>query len=253
MKILLASTNPHKLDEILAIWSACQQAAEGTGVPVEWVALDVVDPGRQIPEPVEDQPTFEANAVVKARHYALATGMQTIADDSGLEVDALGGRPGVLSARYAGASGPREVVDQANNQRLMHELAGVPGESRVARFVCAMALCGPWDAAKPDRSNGAGVGRPNEPVGSGPVRVFALVRGTIEGRIVGSNQEASSKHGFGYDPLFLVPELGETTAQLDPDQKNAISHRGQAARSMWQQIQSLGGDPALWRPQDHGG
>ncbi len=225
MQILLATSNPYKLEEIVAIWATL---GRGGGSPrVELVGLDTVDPGRGIPEPVEDQPTFEGNATLKARYYATATGVLTIADDSGLEVDALGGAPGVRSARYSGVTGPRGVVDGANNDRLLHELADVPTQQRTARFVCAMALVAP-----PGGGSAGALG-----LGEG---VLAVVRGVIKGRVIGPGQPPRGSNGFGYDPLFEVVELGKTTAQLSPKQKNRISHRGQAAGMMWARLEALG-------------
>ncbi len=237
MKILFATSNPHKQDELLAIWST--QCAHLGQRSVELVTLAGVDPDHQILEPVEDQPTFESNATLKACHYAQATGLWVLADDSGLEVDALGGRPGVRSARYAGVTGPRPLVDQANNQKLLHELGPRPAQERTARFVCAMALCASPGASRRDNHGHASGGD-----GSTGPRVLALVRGTVEGQIIGPADLPRGRHGFGYDPLFLIPKLGKTTAQLAASQKNTISHRGVAARMMWQKIQELGDDPA---------
>jgi len=232
MQILLATSNAHKLDEILAIW---RDPSRDSGIDeatpsIQWVDLSRVDPNHAIAQPVEDQSTFEGNAQLKARHYAAAADMITLADDSGLEVDALDGQPGVRSARYAGATGPRAQVDQANNEHLLKKLKklkDVPADERTARFVCAMALCVPLPAGQPGR-------------------VVATVRGTVEGRIIGPDESPRGEQGFGYDPLFFVPELGVTTAQLSPSQKNAISHRGQAARLMRQRIAQLGSDSAQW-------
>ncbi len=223
MKILLASSNPHKLEEIRATFEACR-AAQGEDAPwIEMVSLD--DAGVTVPEPNEDGSTFEANAIVKAYYYAAAAGMMCLADDSGLEVDALDGEPGVLSARYAGQTGPRQVVDPANNQLLLSRLDETPAERRTARFVCAMALCGPRDAAN-------------------DIETLAVVRGTIEGRILtreeaGPDARGRGDNGFGYDPLFYVPSLGKTTAELSPDEKNAISHRGNATRLMWLRLREM--------------
>ena len=214
--VLLATTNPHKLDEIRAIFE---------GADVAWRTL--ADLGGDVDEPVEDQPTFEGNAMLKARYYASASGMTCLADDSGLEVDALGGRPGVHSARYAGTGNGRDERDVANNTKLLRELAEVPVEQRAARFVCVLA----WHAAESEA-------RP------------ITARGTVEGRILlpheaddPSRPERGRRlddHGFGYDPLFVLtagpetpPEhLGKTTAQLTPEQKNTSSHRGRAARKL---------------------
>ena len=210
MKILLASSNPHKLDEIHAVWAELSNDKTA----IELVGLDSLE--TTLREPVEDKPTFEGNAIVKAMYYAMGSGLWCIADDSGLEVDAPGGEPGVYSARYAGVEGDRDVVDPANNQRLLARLADTPTEKRTARFVCAMALC--------------------DPAQSDPL---AVGRGTIEGRIIGANEDPRGENGFGYDPLFVVPDLGKTTAELSPDHKNRISHRGNASRLMWDELQRL--------------
>jgi XTP/dITP diphosphohydrolase len=135
-----------------------------------------------------------------------------LADDSGLEVDALGGRPGVHSARYAGVGATREERDAANNAKLLRELAGVPMPRRTARFVCAICV------ATPDG------------------RVLAMSRGTFDGVII---EAARGTHGFGYDPLLHVPEAGCTSAELDPAEKNRRSHRGQAVRSLLGQLPSI--------------
>jgi XTP/dITP diphosphohydrolase len=134
-----------------------------------------------------------------------ATGRWTLADDSGLEVDALGGEPGVRSARYGGTGGTRAQRDAANNRKLLNALSAVPDEKRTARFVCAMCLA---DAEG---------------------RVAAETRGTVEGVI---GREPRGHNGFGYDPLFGLPHLGCTSAELPTEQKNALSHRGDAARQM---------------------
>jgi len=230
MHILLASANPHKLAEISAIWA--ELSGSQSPPAFELVGPDAID--RTITEPVEDQDTFEGNAALKARHYAEASGMWCLADDSGLVVDALGGRPGVHSARYAGADGPRDAIDRANNRRLLEELADTPPAQRSARFVCVMVVAAPLDkptagptthAETPDRQD----------------RIVAVVRGTVEGQILtrpqaGPDARGRGDNGFGYDPLFLLPELGKTTAELSPQEKNRISHRGQAARLMWRQL-----------------
>lgn len=160
-----------------------------------------------IDEPIEDGQTFEDNAEKKAVYYARQTGLCCVADDSGLEVDALNGEPGVYSARYAGAG----CTDDDNNRKLLHHLGDLSENRRTARFVCCAAF------AEPD-----GLKR--------------VVRGTVEGRIalapVGSN-------GFGYDPLFVPNGYTETFAQLDPKTKNAISHRGEAFRKMKDYLESL--------------
>jgi len=156
------------------------------------------------PEAVENGDTFVANAEIKARHYARWSGLWTIADDSGLEVDALGGEPGVRSARYAG----EPCNDTANNALLIERLAGVPGERRTARFRCAVAL-----------SDGPGV--------------LAIAEGAVEGRIIDASRGAN---GFGYDPHFWVEDAGLTMAEMGPERKHAISHRGQALRRLREEL-----------------
>ena len=146
--------------------------------------------------------TFGDNACIKASAYAQSLNTWTIADDSGLEVDALAGKPGVQSARWArlhdAGSG-----DAANNALLLKQLAGVPDDSRAARFVCVLALADPRG------------------------RIVLTARQSIEGRII---HEPRGANGFGYDPLFFVDTLGCTTAQLEPSQKHQVSHRGKALR-----------------------
>jgi XTP/dITP diphosphohydrolase len=203
IKILLATSNSHKLDEILAVLP--------DDAPITWLTLGDLD--KLIAEPVEDQPTFEGNSLLKARYYAQRNGLVTIADDSGLEVDALNGEPGVRSARYSGATGSRAVVDQANNKTLLEKLTHVSADQRSARFVCAMALAAP----------------------NGEKEI--MVRGTVEGQIIGPDAQPCGNNGFGYDPLFYLPDRNQTIAQLSPQQKNAISHRGAATRLIWPQIQ----------------
>ncbi len=148
----------------------------------------------------ESGTTFEENALIKARAVWKVTGETVLADDSGLEVDHLQGAPGVYSARYAGEG----ATDADRNNKLLAALAGVPAEKRSARFVCAAALI------FPDRRE-------------------LVVRGTCEGYIA---EAPSGDNGFGYDPLFYVPEFGMTIAQMDAGLKNSISHRGNALRKI---------------------
>lgn len=183
--LLLATTNRHKLEEYYAIFSHLPVTLRSLReVPLE---MDVEETGQ----------TFAENARIKALAYAQATGMLSLADDSGLEIDALGGAPGVLSARFAGRDTPYEE----RFRLILEQLEGLPEARRGARFRCAIALAEP----------------------SGYCRV---VEGVIEGVIA---DRPRGDHGFGYDPIFLVPELGKTTAELTPEQKNRISHRGRAA------------------------
>ncbi len=187
-RIVVATANLGKFREIVTVL---------TDLPVDWISLSDLP---TIPEPVEDGKTFAENARLKAVYYAKASGLWAMADDSGLQIDALGGAPGVYSARYAGE--PKS--DAANNARIIRELAGVPVEKRTARFRCAIAL-------------------------ASPERVLAEAEGAIEGVIV---DEHRGHNGFGYDPHFLIPSIGKTAAELDPDHKNRISHRGQALRTI---------------------
>jgi len=193
--IVLATKNPGKLREIRQV--LCD-------VPVRVAGLDEFGP---IAEPDEDKDTFAGNARDKALYYARATGQWCLADDSGLEVDALEGQPGVRSARYAAdacpVGAPRGEIDAANNARVLDRLAGVGDAERTARFVCALALASPQG------------------------QVLIETRDTVEGQIA---HAPAGDNGFGYDPLFYVPRLGCTTAQLPPGKKNAISHRGKAVR-----------------------
>ena len=185
-KIILASDNAHKLEEIRRYFKEAE-------IPAEIIPLR--DSGFS-GEIVEDGETFEENALIKARTVALATGCASIADDSGLEVDALHGAPGVYSARFAGVHGD----DNANNAKLLQELDGVPDCKRTARFVSVICVY---------RDDGASVS----------------VRGTAEGLIL---TEKKGSGTFGYDPLFYYPPFGKTFAEMDGSEKNSISHRGNA-------------------------
>ncbi len=188
MKLIVATGNAGKLVEIRRLLA--ESAIEVAGL------AELED----VPEIVEDGETFEANARKKALVVARLTGCLTLADDSGLAVEALNGAPGVYSARYAGA----EADDAANNRKLLEALQGLPQEQRKAAFHCAMALCWP----------------------DGQCRSFY---GCLEGRIL---QEPRGDGGFGYDPLFLVPECGQSLAELPLTVKNRVSHRGQALRQV---------------------
>ena len=181
------------------------------GDDVEWKSLaDFPDVG----EVEEDGSTFAENARKKATEYARATGLWTLADDSGLVVDALDGAPGVNSARFSGqraAGADRKTVDRRNNEKLLSLLKDVPEPKRTARFVCSLCLARPG-------------------------QVLIETQGTVEGRIA---TEPLGSGGFGYDPLFFVPSLGRTVAQVDDAQKNAISHRGNALRKLVPQLHDL--------------
>jgi len=205
MEILIATTNTHKLEEIEAILAPLGVKAVGLH--------SITD--LHVDEPIEDAETFEGNAKIKAIHYARATGRMCLADDSGLEVDALNGEPGVYSARYAGVGATREDRDGANNKKLLEELSrlNLPTQKRTARFVCAMCFA--------------------DPTG----RIMAETRGVFEGLIA---DEPRGSNGFGYDPLLYLPDVGKTSAELSPAEKNARSHRGAATRAMAERIAALG-------------
>jgi XTP/dITP diphosphohydrolase len=199
--VLFATTNPHKVEEVRAV-------LEPLGFAVESLrSLSVVPP-----EPGEDADTFQGNARLKAIFYAGATHRACLAEDSGLEVDALGGAPGVHSARYSGASGPRSERDRANNEKLVDALRHTPPALRSARFVCAMCL------AAPDGE------------------VLAEAEGFFEG-VIAEGPRGSG--GFGYDPLLYLPDAGCTSAELSPDEKNSRSHRGKAARALAEKLARL--------------
>jgi len=189
--VVLATRNRGKLVEIVRLLGESVARAR-------LVTIDEIAPAARLDE---DGDTFEANALAKARQAAVATGLPAIADDSGLEVDALGGAPGVYSARYAG-----EPSDDArNNQKLLDALRAVPAGQRSARFRCVAAYVD-------------------------PARGIELVRnGVCEGEVL---TDPRGTLGFGYDPLFLVPRLGKTMAELPIDEKNQLSHRAAAFRAL---------------------
>jgi XTP/dITP diphosphohydrolase len=191
-KILVATTNPGKIGELRAMLD----------FDVEWVGLaDFLN----INEVKEDGETFAENARKKAAGYAKQTGLWTIADDSGLVVDALGGEPGVKSARFSGAKEKsRKLLDHKNMAKVLKLLKGVPKEKRTARFVCCLCL-------------------------ASPEKVLIETEGKLEGVIA---EKEMGTNGFGYDPIFFVPKLNKTVAQLTREEKNAISHRGNAIRKL---------------------
>jgi XTP/dITP diphosphohydrolase len=210
VKLLVATRSRHKMEEIRRILS---------GVPgLELLSMD--DAGieaHSAEEELEPHETFEANARSKARYFQARSGLPTVADDSGLEVDALGGAPGVRTKRFAPvpAETPDDLRDRANNQHLLQRLEEAPIEARRARYVCVVAL----DEGGPDR----------------PV----TLRGEAEGVIALS---PTGRGGFGYDPLFLDPELGRTFAEISAEEKNARSHRGRAFRKLASYLQERRSD-----------
>jgi XTP/dITP diphosphohydrolase len=201
MKLLIASRNPHKLSEIRAIFNLPGVEIVGAH-EIEW-----------LPEVVEDGRTFQANAVKKAVSLAMLTKLWTLADDSGLEVEALNGAPGVYSARFAG----EPANHAANNLKLLRLLENQ--ERRAARFICVLALASPGGRAQ-------------------------IVEGICQGRIL---RESRGEHGFGYDPLFVPDNYEQTFAQMDAALKNEISHRAKAlkrAMQAWSEL--LGRSAADW-------
>ena len=187
-ELVLATRNRHKGEELAALLGDLG------------ITIRTLDEFPDAPDVVEDGDTCEANAIKKARAIAEFTGLPAVADDTGLEVDALGGRPGIYAARYAG----EDATYEDNCRKLLRELMGVPLERRTARFLTVAAIALPSDGVR-------------------------VAQGTLDGVIA---EEASGTLGFGYDPVFLIPELGKTLAQLSADQKNTISHRAKAFTKM---------------------
>ncbi len=187
-EMVIASRNPGKVEEVRRIMQ---------GLPVRWLTWRDF---REWPEIEESGNTFRENALLKAKALADLTGLPALADDSGLEVDALGGAPGVRSARYAGEQGN----DALNISRLLEELREVPPERRTARFVCRVALCFP---------------------GGKRLEAEGICSGSIAERPRGEK-------GFGYDPVFIPRGCDRTFAELDPGEKDALSHRGRALAAL---------------------
>jgi XTP/dITP diphosphohydrolase len=183
-ELVLATRNRHKGEELAALLGDLG------------IGIRTLDEFPEVPDVIEDGETCEANAIKKARAVSKATGLMAVADDTGLEVDALGGRPGVFAARYAG----EHATYEDNWRKLLQELSGVPRKRRTARFMTVAAMALP----------------------SGEVQVTT---GQLEGVI---SEEPAGARGFGYDPVFFIPELGKTLAQLSAEEKNRISHRAKA-------------------------
>ncbi len=189
--VVLATRNKGKIRELSSLLSPFN---------LEVIGLDSFP---DLPEVLEDGLTFDENALKKARETAKATGLAAIADDSGLEVDALGKAPGVYSARYS-ATSDAPATDRGNMEKLLKEMAATPKTGRAARFRCSMAACTPEGEC-------------------------ILVNGTWEGVIA---DKPAGEKGFGYDPVFFIPELGKTAAQLESGEKNRLSHRAAACKSL---------------------
>ena len=227
-KILIATANPGKIAELRAMldpcvrrgfspghWPGYPRRQAGANIParagIQWVALsDFPDVGRI----EEDGATFAENARKKALGYAKATGLWTIADDSGLVVDALGGKPGVKSSRFSGdklKGQDQSLIDHRNIQKVLKLLKAVPKSARKARFVCCLCL-------------------------ASPKKVLIETQGMLEGLIA---DKEIGQNGFGYDPIFFVPSLNKTVGQLTADEKNAISHRGQAIRKLMPLLEQI--------------
>lgn len=188
MELFLATRNEGKIREIRELLQGCK------------ISLASLRDYPDAPGVVENGEAYRDNALKKARFFAKWTGKLTLADDSGLEVDYLKGRPGVFSARYAGDGGD----DRENNRRLLRELKGLPPQKRGAVFKCVMALVAPWGDEE-------------------------VVEGECRGRI---GLEERGKRGFGYDPIFVIPRYGKTVAELTIAEKNRLSHRGKALRKL---------------------
>ncbi len=193
--LVLATRNPGKVREFRALLHH---------FPLKVLSLEEFP---QAPEVEETGETFFDNAFKKAYEIARALGVLTLADDSGLEVDALGGAPGVYSARYAG----EKASDEDNYRKLLKELEGIPTEQRTARFRCVIVVCDPHGA-------------------------WLKAEGTWEGLIT---LEPRGHHGFGYDPVFLIPDLGKTAAEIPPKLKNQLSHRANALRELLELLPSF--------------
>ena len=196
-RIVLASTNQHKIEEFRALLA--DVPCELIGPAELGLAVEVEETGT----------TFHENAVLKAIAYAEAANLPALADDSGLEIDALGGEPGVYSARWAG----EDVPYDERFSILFERLASVADEQRTARYHCVIAVAQP-----------------------APHGLYTVVDGTLEGRIA---REACGSGGFGYDPIFYVPEKGRTVGEMAPAEKHAISHRGRAAAAVREPLKHL--------------
>jgi XTP/dITP diphosphohydrolase len=198
VRVVLASSNKGKLRELSALLA-----------PLGYDVITQSSLG--IDTPPETGDTFAANALLKARHAAAVSNLAALADDSGIEVDALGGRPGIYSARYAGEG----ASDEDNLRKMLGEMRDVPEGMRTARYQCVIAFVS--TAGDPD-----------------PI----LAKGTWEGSLI---SQPRGLEGFGYDPIFIPSGFDRTAAELDPGEKNSLSHRGQALRALMDQLRNRGG------------
>jgi XTP/dITP diphosphohydrolase len=196
-RVLIATSNPHKIAEFREIFA---------GLPIELVTPDEA---RLVVALEETGVTFEQNAILKALAYADASGLLALADDSGLEIDALHGEPGVYSARWAG----EDVTYSQRFEILFERLRGVSAAERTARYRCAIAIAAP-----------------------APLGLYTVVDGTLAGRIA---DEPRGTNGFGYDPIFFVPEADRMVAEMSAEEKHRISHRGKAARAAAEVLRQL--------------
>lgn len=192
-ELLIATKNKGKFPEIIE---------KLRDLPFEFVSLNEYD----LEEPKETAMTFEGNAIIKAVTYGVRLNCLTLADDSGLEIDALSGRPGIMSARYV------QGTDKDRYEKVLEEMKDVPDEKRTARFKCVVAIYDPQDQR------------------------IETCEGAVEGRIL---KEPRGENGFGYDPIFFVPEIGKSTAEISVSEKNAIDHRGRALDKMKKILASL--------------
>jgi len=198
VRVVLASSNKGKLRELSALLAP--------------LGYEVVPQGALgIDTPPETGDTFAANALLKARHAAAESNLPALADDSGIEVDALNGRPGIYSARYAGEG----ASDEDNLLKMLGEMQGVPAQKRTARYQCVIAFVSTADDPDP-----------------------ILAKGTWEGWLT---SQPRGLEGFGYDPIFIPSGFDRTAAELDPGEKNSLSHRGQALRALIDQLRSRRG------------
>ena len=199
MKIVLATGNKNKIKEIKEKFSSSGS-----------LEISSFEELKNIPEIIENAATFEGNALIKAEAICRLTGLPSMADDSGLVIDALNGEPGVYSARYGGDN----LSDAEKNELVLSKMKGLPEKKRSARFECVIAI------ALPD---------------SRSFTVKGICNGLISSEPAGSN-------GFGYDPIFYIPEADKTMAQLTPEEKNRISHRGKALEKAFEMIKKISGD-----------